>query len=113
MFCSQLELAMTQNELKNLMNEAQPNLGGGGSWCLVLLNVASAFLHGSKKAQVIKSGSIVLMDSGFSVHGYQSDISLTLVFGSASKKQRKRLTKVSKLLLSKPKLALQREVLMT
>jgi Xaa-Pro aminopeptidase len=53
------------------------------------------------------------MDSGFSVHGYQSDISLTLVFGSASKKQRKRLTKVSKLLLSKPKLALQREVLMT
>jgi Xaa-Pro dipeptidase len=28
---SQLELAMTQNEIKNVMNEAQPNLGGGGS----------------------------------------------------------------------------------
>ncbi|MGB0936231.1 MAG: M24 family metallopeptidase [Colwellia sp.] len=93
---SKLELGMAQNEVKSLMNEAQSNLGGGGAWCLALLNEASAFPHGSKKAQVIKNGSVVLMDSGCSVHGYQSDISRTFVFGSASNKQRKIWNTVNK-----------------
>ena len=85
---SQLQLGMTQQDVKGLMKKTQSALGGGSPWCLALLNEASAFPHGSKKDQTIKNGSVVLMDSGCSVHGYQSDISRTFVFGEASKKQR-------------------------
>ena len=46
---------------------------------LALLNEASAFPHGSKVSQAIRSGSVVLMDCGCIVHGYQSDISRTSV----------------------------------
>src|SRR5690606_12044153 len=45
--------------------------------------------HGSKQHQVIKNGSIVLMDCGCAVQGYQSDISRTFVFGEPNAKQRK------------------------
>jgi Xaa-Pro dipeptidase len=85
---SQLQLGMTQKDVKQLMNKTQSTIGGSDAWCLALFNEASAFPHGSKKEQVIKDGSVVLMDSGCSVHGYQSDISRTFVFGSATKKQR-------------------------
>jgi len=84
----QLEIGMTQSEVKSLMKSTLSNLGGNSPWCLALFNEASAFPHGTKKEQLIKNGSIVLMDSGCSVHGYQSDISRTFVVGSATKQQR-------------------------
>jgi hypothetical protein len=55
----------------------------------VLLNEASAYPHGSIKLQSVRDGSIVLMDCGCTVHGYQSDISRTWVFGEPSARQRK------------------------
>jgi Xaa-Pro dipeptidase len=56
---------------------------------LVLLNEASAYPHGSVKPQKIREGSVILMDCGCAVHGYQSDISRSWVFGQASARQRK------------------------
>ncbi len=85
---SQLALGMTQQDVKSLMNQTQAQLGGGRPWCLALFNEASAYPHGTKQPQTIKPGSVVLLDSGCNVHGYQSDISRTLVFGEANKKQR-------------------------
>ena len=85
---SQLELGMSQQDVKALMNQTQAQLGGGRPWCLALFNEASAYPHGTKQPQTIKPGSVVLLDSGCNVHGYQSDISRTLVFGEANKKQR-------------------------
>jgi len=84
---SQLELGMTQAEVKSLVNSTQVALGGSKPWCLALFNEASAYPHGTKQTQRIKNGSCILLDSGCSFHGYQSDISRTLFFGTPSKQQ--------------------------
>jgi Xaa-Pro dipeptidase len=85
---SKLELGMSQSEVKQIMSDAQTQLGGSGVWNMALFNQASAYPHGTKQEQRIAESSIVLMDCGCSVHGYQSDISRTFVYGEASKKQR-------------------------
>ena len=54
----------------------------------MLLNEASAYPHGTDKPQTIREGSVVLVDTGCSVHGYQSDISRTWIFGEPSARQR-------------------------
>ncbi|MEW9797264.1 M24 family metallopeptidase [Alteromonas sp. CYL-A6] len=84
---AQLREGMTQQDVKALMNATQQRLGGQSTWCLALFNEASAYPHGTRESQVIRQGSVVLMDSGCSVHGYQSDISRTFVFGTPGKKQ--------------------------
>lgn len=85
---SQLKIGMTQHDVKLLMKSTLSTLGGSSPWCLALFNEASAFPHGTKAEQFIKEGSVVLMDSGCSVHGYQSDISRTFVIGTPTKQQR-------------------------
>jgi Xaa-Pro dipeptidase len=76
-------------DLESLMNGATIALGGAPEFALVLLNEASAYPHGSKQAQSIREGSVILMDCGCAVQGYQSDISRTWVFGDPSPRQRK------------------------
>ncbi|MFK8017875.1 MAG: M24 family metallopeptidase [Gammaproteobacteria bacterium] len=83
-----LDKGMTHEDVKALMNTAQRQLGGNGAWSLALFGPASAYPHGTGQTQQISEGSIVLMDCGCSVHGYQSDISRTFVFGEANKRQR-------------------------
>ncbi|MBV8782658.1 MAG: aminopeptidase P family protein [Gammaproteobacteria bacterium] len=63
-------------------------LGGAHEFTLVLLNAASAKPHGSIESQRVHEGSIVLVDTGCSVHGYQSDITRTWVIGSPTARQR-------------------------
>jgi Xaa-Pro dipeptidase len=86
---SKLELGMSQSDVKSLMSSAQSALGGSDIWNMALFNEASAYPHGTNQKQTIREGSIVLMDCGCSVQGYQSDISRTFVFGVPSKKQQK------------------------
>jgi Xaa-Pro dipeptidase len=86
---SKLELGMSQSDVKSLMSSAQSALGGSDIWNMALFNEASAYPHGTNQKQTIREGSIVLMDCGCSVQGYQSDISRTFVFGEPSKKQQK------------------------
>ena len=86
---SKLQLGMDQNEVKSLMASAQSQLGGSGVWNMALFNEASAYPHGTNQTQTIREGSIVLMDCGCEVQGYQSDISRTFVFGEPTKKQQK------------------------
>ncbi|WP_206483547.1 Xaa-Pro peptidase family protein [Thalassotalea sp. G2M2-11] len=86
---SQLAVGMSQNDVKSIMHKAQAKLGGSGIWNMALFNEASAYPHGTKQKQILTEGSIVLMDCGCSVHGYQSDISRTFVFGEANKEQKK------------------------
>ena len=71
------------------MDSATVALGGAPEFALVLLNEASAYPHGSDRPQSVRDGSIVLMDCGCTVHGYQSDISRTWVVGQATARQRK------------------------
>src|SRR5690606_41648375 len=56
----------------------------------ILLGEAAAYPHGSGKPQKVVPGEVVLMDCGCNVHGYQSDVSRSFVFGGEpSAEQRK------------------------
>jgi Xaa-Pro dipeptidase len=83
-----LERGMSAADVGELMNGATAALGGSPEFSLVLLNEASAYPHGSVQPQRLREGSVVLMDCGCSVLGYQSDISRTWVFGEATSRQR-------------------------
>lgn len=80
---------MTRDDIAGLIDQGTTALGGQSGFALVLLNEASAYPHGSRQRQVVREGSTVLVDCGCTVHGYQSDISRTFVFGAPSPKQRK------------------------
>ncbi len=86
---AQTAKGMTGEDLGRLMDKTTAALGGTPEFSLSLLNEASAFPHGSVKPQVVREGSTILMDCGCTVHGYQSDISRTWVYGEASSRQRK------------------------
>jgi Xaa-Pro dipeptidase len=83
-----LELGMRTADVADLMQQATLALGGESEFSLALLNEASAFPHGSKIVQTLRNGSVILMDCGCVVHGYQSDISRTWVFGEPTTRQR-------------------------
>jgi Xaa-Pro dipeptidase len=80
---------MSGADIGELMDRTTVALGGDPEFSLVLLNEASAYPHGSRKPQTVREGSIILMDCGCAVHGYQSDISRTWVFGEPNARQRK------------------------
>lgn len=83
-----IEAGMTPADIGAIMAAATTALGGRSEFELILLGEASAYPHGSGKPQMVREGEVVLMDCGATVHGYQSDISRSLVFGKASARQR-------------------------
>jgi Xaa-Pro dipeptidase len=83
-----VEAGMQRPDVMRMLVEATEALGGKHEFSLVLLNDASAYPHGSEKPQTVREGSVVLVDTGCSVHGYQSDISRTWVMGEPSARQR-------------------------
>ena len=86
---AQVARGMISADIAALMDRATIALGGSPEFSMVLLNEASAYPHGSAQPQKIREGSVILMDCGCAVHGYQSDISRTWVFGEPSSRQRK------------------------
>ena len=74
---------MTQNEFADLVAKAHSQLGftGGAG---VQVGEYSALPHGSVQPQVIREGTILLIDGGCKVEGYSSDISRTFVLGKAT-----------------------------
>jgi len=78
---------MTQPELEDLVEKAHAQLGFKGS-ADAQVGEFSAFPHGSVTPQVVHEGTIVLMDGGCTVEGYQSDITRTFVLGKASDKMK-------------------------
>ena len=83
-----IEAGMTPADIGAIMKAATTALGGRSEFELILLGEASAYPHGSGKPQAVKDGEVVLMDCGATVHGYQSDISRTFVYGRANARQR-------------------------
>ncbi len=82
-----LKVGMTQHDVANLVESAHRQLGfEGGADAQV--GEYSALPHGSVTPQVIKEGTIVMMDGGCSAEGYQSDITRTYVLGKASDKMK-------------------------
>jgi Xaa-Pro dipeptidase len=80
-----MKVGMKQAEVQDLIEAAHRQLGfeGGAD---VQVGEYSAFPHGSVQPQGIRDGTIVMIDGGCAVEGYQSDITRTFVLGKASDK---------------------------
>ena len=83
-----LKEGMTQNEFAGLVSAAHLRLGFQGS-AGVQTGVYSSLPHGSMTPQVVREGSILLIDGGCTIEGYSSDISRTFVLGKPSDKMKK------------------------
>jgi Xaa-Pro dipeptidase len=79
---------MTQGELSDLIASAYLQMGFPGE-ASVQVGEYSALPHGSRTPQVIREGSIILVDDGCDVEGYKSDITRTFVLGRPSDKMKK------------------------
>ncbi len=82
-----LREGMTQADFAELVRLAHERLGFSGD-AGVQVGPASALPHGSAKPQVVREGTILLIDGGCSVGGYASDLSRTFVLGKASDRMR-------------------------
>ncbi|MBK8249704.1 MAG: aminopeptidase P family protein [Gemmatimonadetes bacterium] len=80
-----LKEGMTQGDFARLVSQAHERLGYNGS-AGVQVGEFSALPHGSVTPQVIREGSILLIDGGCKVEGYSSDISRTFVLGKPTQK---------------------------
>jgi len=78
---------MTQNDFGSMVQAAHAQQGfqGGAS---IQIGENSALPHGSAKPQVIREGTILLMDGSCAVEGYESDISRTVVLGKPTDKMK-------------------------
>ncbi len=83
-----LSEGMTQNQVGSLIGAAYGRLGfqGGAS---VQVGEYTALPHGSIQPQTIREGTIIMIDDGCTVEGYQSDITRTFVLGKPTDKMRK------------------------
>ena len=82
-----LRPGMTQDDFSSLVSLAHSRLGFSGD-AGVSVGTYSALPHGSITPQVIREGTILLMDGGCSVEGYVSDISRTFVLGKPTVKMK-------------------------
>ena len=79
---------MTQNRFAELVSMAHQKLGFRGD-AGVQVGEYSALPHGSVTPQVIREGTILLIDGGCQVEGYNSDLSRTFVLGKATDRMKK------------------------
>jgi len=85
-----LRPGITTTEVHRFIEAAHRALGApGNSFCIVLFGRATAFPHGLPGEGVLKEGDMVLIDTGCTVAGYNSDITRTYVFGEPSAEQRR------------------------
>ncbi|MGA8866728.1 MAG: Xaa-Pro peptidase family protein [Candidatus Sulfotelmatobacter sp.] len=88
-----LHPGMTQQDVSDLIDAAYQQSGfpGGAN---VDVDEYTAYPHGSSAPQVLREGSIVMIDDGCSVEGYQSDITRTFVVGKPPEKTGDKMKKV-------------------
>jgi Xaa-Pro dipeptidase len=79
---------MMQREVEDLITAAYGQMGFPGE-ASVEVGEYSSFPHGSTTPQIIREGSIIVVDDGCTVEGYQSDITRTFVLGKATDKMKK------------------------
>src|SRR5579884_2175305 len=82
-----LSEGMTQRDVHDLVDKAYTRMGFPGE-ASVMVGEYTAFPHGSTTPQVIREGSIIMIDDGCTVEGYQSDITRTFVLGKATAKMK-------------------------
>jgi Xaa-Pro dipeptidase len=82
-----LSEGMTQASVAALIQSAYDRIGFAG---FASLNIGeyTALPHGSRTPQTIREGTIVMVDDGCRVEGYQSDITRTFVLGKPTDKMK-------------------------
>lgn len=83
-----LEPGMTQMQATQLIDAAYERIGFRGG-ATVQTGEFTALPHGSTKPQMIREGTIIMVDDGCTVEGYQSDLTRTFVLGKASDKAKR------------------------
>ena len=76
-------------EIKRFIDQAHRALGadGGSTFCIVQFGHATAYPHGIPGEQALRENELVLIDTGCSIGGYQSDITRTYIFGKPTSEQ--------------------------
>lgn len=78
------------SEVSTFIDQAHRAIGSAGStFCIVQFGSSTAFPHGLPGDDVLQEGDMVLIDTGCSVGGYNSDITRSYVFGTATDEQRR------------------------
>jgi len=80
-----LQPGMTQDQVSSLIAAGYRRVGFPGE-ASVQVGEYTALPHGSIAPQTIREGTIIMLDDGCTVEGYQSDITRTFVLGKASDK---------------------------
>jgi Xaa-Pro dipeptidase len=83
-----LKEGMTQNDASGLIQAAYGRLGFPG-FASIQVGEYTALPHGSITPQTIREGTIIMVDDGCTVEGYQSDLTRTFVLGKATDKMKK------------------------
>ena len=84
-----LRPGISTSEVAKYIDDAHRAIGAsnGSYFCIVLFGVSTSFPHGVKNAQILGEEDWVLIDTGFQLNGYHSDITRTFPFGSATERQ--------------------------
>jgi Xaa-Pro dipeptidase len=85
----QVVRGMSGGDIFKIMQSQMVALGAEATSGGAQIGEGSAYPHGSKKPEVVRDGSLVLMDCGCTVDGYHADVSRTFVFGEPTKQHRK------------------------
>src|SRR3954468_23494532 len=80
-----LQPGMTQSQVSDLIDTGYRQVGFAGS-ASVQVGEYTALPHGSVTPQTIREGTIIMIDDGCTVQGYQSDITRTFVLGKPAAK---------------------------
>ena len=85
-----LRAGITTTEVQDFINQAHQRMGADPAvtFCIVLFGEPTAYPHGVPYPQTLVDGDMVLIDIGATLHGYQSDVTRSYVFGAASERQR-------------------------
>jgi len=85
-----LREGITTDELNDFIHQAHKAIGApaGSSFCISLFGKDSAYPHGVKNPKPLQAGDMVLIDTGCQLHGYNSDITRSYVFGEPNERDR-------------------------
>ena len=85
-----LHEGITTTEVASFVSQAHARMGAdpGHTFSIVLFGEPTAYPHGVPYPQTLKDGDMVLIDIGATLHGYQSDITRSYVFGTPTARQR-------------------------
>jgi Xaa-Pro dipeptidase len=85
-----LREGLTAAQVSGWIAAAHRRLGARGG-ALVLVGPDAAFPHGTAEPRALRAGDVVLVDGGGTVHGYESDVTRTGVFGAPPSERQRRV----------------------